>query len=260
LAILNIHLADAQTLQSTVKLTVTDPRPVAAAVQELVSRYGYVITYEDPRRVYERDLEDVTTQVRKDLHKYPISKRPKIIVPLNTTLALDIPSASSITTQDLASILEQLMQAQMRTGLDGHFRVEHDGQVFHVVPTEVRDQSGNWTTQTSVWDVVISLPMEDRSATEIIDAICRAVSAAIRIPVSLTFPVGHISDPSRPRPYHFGANNERARDALMRGLDLFDAGQRRTWVLFYDSGNQGSYFLTIEGVPNRSSVTSAPGK
>jgi hypothetical protein len=62
----NLHtdVTAAQTVQDTIKLGVDDPRPVAKAVEELVSRYGYVITYEDPRHAYEGDIQDVTTSAQ----------------------------------------------------------------------------------------------------------------------------------------------------------------------------------------------------
>src|SRR3984893_19497801 len=41
-------------------LTVQDPRPVAAAIQELEKRYGWQITYEDPPYVHYSDLTDVS--------------------------------------------------------------------------------------------------------------------------------------------------------------------------------------------------------
>ena len=259
---LQIYSAGAQTVKNTVELKVTDSRPVAAAVQELVSRYGYVITYEDPRHVYEGDLEDVTTKVRKDLNRYPPGKAPKVFVPMDATLTLNVPSSTAVTDQDMTSILEQLVQTQSRSGRGGHFRVEKVGEVFHVLPTSARDRDGNWADQPSILEVPISLTMEDRSADGMINAICNAVGAAAHVKVGLGFSVGGLSDPSRPRPYRLGADNERARDVLTRALNLLDKSQKLTFVLFYDpSENENMYFLTIENVPNRSSspvATSVP--
>ena len=41
-------------------ITVQNPRPVAKAIEELETRYGWQITYEDPPYVYYGDLTDVT--------------------------------------------------------------------------------------------------------------------------------------------------------------------------------------------------------
>jgi hypothetical protein len=262
----SIYTSDARAQSGgTVKLSVTDARPVAAAVMELVSRYGYLITYEDPRHMYQDDLEDVTSKVRRDLDKYPPGMAPKVIVPSTATLTLNIPSASAITAQDMAAVLAQLMQAQSSTGRGGHFRVQRSGDEFHVLPTEFRDQNGNWIEETSILEVSISMPLEDRSADGMINAICKAVSAAGHVKMGLAFSVGGISSPSNPRPYRFGADNERARDVLMRALNLLGANQSRTWVLFFDPSNLSGYpyVLTIRNVPKRLSTplaTVAPPK
>jgi hypothetical protein len=244
--------------QKTTELNVTDGRPVAAVVQELVSRYHYVITYEDPRHVYEGDLEDATKRVRKDLDKLG-DKAPRVLVPAKATLSVDIPSASAINAQEMASTLQQVMQVQSRAGRGGHFRVEQVGNVFHVLPAEARDNNGNWVKQTSILDSRISLSDENRSADELMDAICKAVSAAAHVNVLLGFSLGGLSDPSHPRPYHLGVDNEPARDVLMKALNLIQSGQKLTWVLFYDPSEGGKmYFLTLEGVPIEKSPAVSP--
>lgn len=266
LLVLAAHLpsdsAHSQTVQggSQSSIGIDDPRPVAKAVEELVSRYGYVITYEDPRHAYEGDLQDVTTQVRKDLDQYPPGKAPKVIVPRGGRLTLALPSSASVSTQSVASVLGQLIRAQSSRGEGGHFRVVQVGEVFHVVPTEVRDRNGNWTAQSSILDVPISLPVEDRSEGAMVDAIAKAVSAEAHVKVYIGGGVGRgIFNPNRPQPYNLGADNERASDVLMRALVLLNdpksgtwISQRLTWQLLYDSSDN-AYFLNIAVVPNRTS-------
>ena len=108
----------------------------------LVARYGYVITFEDPRRTYEGDLQDVTALVRNDLNKYQFGRVPKVTVPRGGRLTLQLPSSASATTQEMASVLDQLMRIQSRRSEGGHFRVIQDEDVFHILPTEVRDRNG----------------------------------------------------------------------------------------------------------------------
>jgi hypothetical protein len=253
----NFHtgVTAAQTTQDSSKLSVDDGRPVAKAVEELVARYDYVITYEDPRFAYEEDLQDVTTQVRRDLDQYPPGKAPKVIVPRGGKLTVTIPSSASVNTQAIASVLDQLTRAQAIRREGGRFRVVQVGDVFHVVPTEVRDRNGKWIAQTSILEAPISLPMEGRSADGMINSICKAVSAATHVQVGLGSRVGGIYDPSNPQPYRLGADNERARDVLVRALGLLNASQALTWVLFYAPSNLSGYpyLLTIRSVPNRSS-------
>jgi hypothetical protein len=263
---LSANSAHAQTGQGVTQLDIDDPRPVAKAVEELVARYDYVITYEDPRFLHEGDLQDVTIQVRRDLDRYPPGKAPKVVVPRGGKLSLTLPSSAAVNTQTIASVLDQLVRAQSIRGEGGRFRVLQVGDVFHVVPTEVRDRNGNWTAQSSILDVPISLPTEDRGKVEMLDAIVTAVSAAARVKVYVGGGVGGgIFNPNRPASYHLGADNERARDVLMRALILLNDPKAGTWIserlrwqLFYGS-DENAYFLNISVVPDLPSTPSATG-
>src|SRR5262249_44692089 len=44
--------------QSVMKLSVSDPRPIAEAIKQPQEKYGWIITYEDVRLVNESDLPD----------------------------------------------------------------------------------------------------------------------------------------------------------------------------------------------------------
>ncbi len=65
---------------SGLTLDVEAPRPVATAVQAFVERYGYFITYEDPRYAFDGDLQDVAWRVRKDIYEYLPGTAPKLVV------------------------------------------------------------------------------------------------------------------------------------------------------------------------------------
>jgi hypothetical protein len=182
----------------TIKVSVSDPRPVAKVVEELVSRYGYVITYEDPRLTFEGDWRDVTTQVRKDLDRYPPGAAPKVIVPRGGTLNLTLPSSHSISAETMASLLKQVVRDQANTQQGGRFRIERDGEIFHVVPSEARDQTGNWSAQTPLLDVPISLPTQDRERMGTLQAVADALAAAVGVSVDVPF-MGGIESPGHPR-------------------------------------------------------------
>src|SRR5687768_12629780 len=63
------------------RISVDDARPVARAAETLEQKYGWVVTYEDPRYAHESDLVDVTEKVRKDLDEYKPGQAPKLFVP-----------------------------------------------------------------------------------------------------------------------------------------------------------------------------------
>jgi hypothetical protein len=250
LVVLGCRVANAG---DNVAVVVDDPRPVAMAIQTLVSEYGYVITYEDPRYSFEGDLQDVTAQVRRDLSKYAPDKVPKVIGPLGGKLTLNVPPVT--TSQDIASALNQLIQ--FKTGNGGHFRVQQTAGVFHVIPTEVRDVNGNWATNPSILDIPISMSLEKRTEYGTLDAICKAVGLAAHVNIRMGAGVGQGVMPDGDAPlYPLEASNESARSVLLRAL-ASTSSRRRTWMLLYDFGEK-TYFLSILGVPDLSSAAQQP--
>src|SRR3954452_7623341 len=61
----------------THQLSVTDPRPVAKAMEGLSDRHGVAITYEDPSYEFEGDLIDVASQVSRS----PLKPGQKLLIP-----------------------------------------------------------------------------------------------------------------------------------------------------------------------------------
>jgi hypothetical protein len=226
----------------------TGGRPVAKAIEELVSRYGYAISYEDPRLTYEGDWRDVTMQVRKDLDRYPPGAAPKVIVPQGGALNLTLPASHSISAATMVSLLNQVVQEQANTQQGGHFRVERDGEIFHVDPSEARDQNGNWSAQTPLLDVPISLPTKDRDRMDTLHAIATALEAAAGVTVDIPLRGGGgIGDPQHPRLYRLGADKERARNVLMRALALiWSPPTKVTWRMFCD---QRMCAINLRSVP-----------
>lgn len=246
---------DAQTASDdTTQVSVGTGRPVAKAVEELVSRYGYTITYEDPMLEYGEDWQDVTTEVRKDLDRYSPGAAPRVMVPRGGTLNLTLPAPHSISTETIASVLQQVVQAQTNTQQGGRFRVERDGAIFHVVPSAVRDQNGNWSTQTPLLDVPISLPLQDRDYAGTLHAVGAAIRAATGVSVDIpTF--GGIDSPDHPRQYRLGAENERAREVLKQALTLVGSPPTKvTWLMFCE---KRACAINLESVPTFAS-SSAP--
>jgi hypothetical protein len=240
----------------SVLLEVDSGRPVDRAVNTLQTRYGYMITYEDPRYTNEDDLQDVAAKVRKDYSTYAPGTAPKLLVPKGGKLKLRLPASANISPQDLFDVLQQLVRTQATSSRGGHFRVEQAAGVFHVVPTEVRDRTGNWTQYNSLLDTPISVPEQDRSERELYRAIVDAVSAATHVRLSVVVNGGIVIGLVVPEPRtSMGATLERARTVLMRALQLHRT--RRTWSLFHgpEEGNN-VFLLNVWDFPTKSPGTS----
>ena len=196
-------------------------RPLSAAVDELSTRLGYVITYEDPRYTYAGDLQDATAATAP-------ADGPKVFWPIDTTLEvrnLQLPKSRSI--DSAVAVLARVLDVQAHSATGGRYRILQTGEVLHVVPASVRDQSGAWIEQRSVLDVRISIPFAPRTRDDMISAICKAVSLASGINVIPADPyAGALGEPSLQ-----GAHREMAREVLIRALGT--APRATTWKLHY---------------------------
>ena len=166
---------------SFVLLKIDSGRPVYRAVLTLQTRYGRVITYEDPRYTNEDDLQDVSAEVVRNYARYAPGTAPRVIVPRGGELTVRLPVSTNISSHELRLVLQQLVRAQATSPRGGHFRVEQDGDLFHVVPTEVRSRKGNWSRFSSPLDTPISLSNEDRTEGELYRAITDAIKGKARV-------------------------------------------------------------------------------
>jgi hypothetical protein len=226
----------------SILLKIDSGRPVGRAVRTLQTRYGYVITYEDPQYTDEDDLQNVSASVVRNYSNYAPGTAPKVIVPKGSQLTLHLPASLNIGTQDLNAILQQLVRAQATGPRGGHFRVEQTGEVFHVIPTEVRDRNGNWSPHASILGTPISLPEQDRGEEELYQQIADALKAARHIGIRVLINGGWVI--GRPAPElrtTMGATQEPARTVLSRALQLHPV--RRTWALLHAPEDGSNVFM-----------------
>lgn len=213
-------------------LEIKGPRPVLQAVMDLESKYGYAITYEDPRYVYDGDLQDVTKQ-RRDLYRWPSGKAPKTVVPLGGKLTVTLPASASIDESTMYELLQQIAEAWFDSDKGGgHFRVEREAGVFHVVPTETRDADGTWQGTESLLAGPISLASEPRTEREVIKAIGDAISVAAGVRVVAVLNSGFVFGPPERAQYILSAEAEPASNVLMRAIQMIK--KNLSWYLWYD--------------------------
>ncbi len=224
----------------SVQLTADDARPVAAAVQTLVDALALRITYEDPRYEFTGDLADVASS----------AARPRVTVPRGGRFVAKFPGS-----KDAGAMLERVLSAAAQAMPDLRFRIERSGEAWHVVPVGSRDARGRLVTRPSLLDARISLPDEERTAQQTIDAIRAAVSAANRVRVgagAFSLDGGIVPVPGPPK-FRFHAHDEPARAVLMRAFDAIEKerGVRLTSLLFYGpDGPEPGYVLNLVPVPD----------
>lgn len=238
------HWAGAQTTLTATTLIVTNrSRPVMRAALQLMAKYGYVITYEEPRYTFKGDLRDVT-QERQDFNRFPPGKAPKVLRPVGGNVQLTLPTTTDKLSVDGA--LQRLVQSWVDSDQGGpHFQIKQEGDVFHIVPTEIRDRDGNWSVVQSILATPISLPNRPRTEHDMFKAICTALSLKVGVKVALALNGGFVVGPPETKQYALGAQEEPADSVLLRAFNLVDT--KMTWILTYEPTGH-IYFLNIDDI------------
>jgi hypothetical protein len=247
--------AGAQSQIDQTDLYADSTRPVAEAVGSLISQYPQVVTYEDPRYMYEGDIKDATFEVRRDVRTHGPGQASKTLVPMGGSLDLTYTvSGETGEPEDWPALLQKLLDEHDVGASGGRFRLEWSGRAFHVIPAETRNAAGEWVPESPVLDVRINLADKERDGIQMLEAITDAVSEATQARVV----VGTI--PTNLFAHHRGnlkAENETARTVLMRALNDVAGGAHLTWFLFYGPGEPW-YVLNIRGVARKSQSSNSP--
>ena len=211
-----------------------DPRPLEAAVLSLIGRYPVMITYEDPPYAFSADVKDVTDIVRKS----PSTRKDRILVPQGHALqaSFDVSAATGQPT-NLAEALDTLVDAKNANPIGGRFGVVRNGNLFHIVPIEVRDRDGRWIKAGSILDTPITLSTETLNGYALIESILKRVSAASGTDIGLS--AERFANAFARYSGKVEAQNEPARDILLRTLR--GVSTRFTWMLNYDPS--GRYYV-----------------
>jgi hypothetical protein len=233
------------------QLSISDPRPVAKAVEVLSQRHGIVITYEDPAYAFEGDLKDVTAAASRS----PLKPGQRVLIPRGGAIQLSYSLSTSTGKPDNpAALVRKVLDTWIASGGGSQFELIQQGDAFHVVPVMVRGSGGAWVATRSVLDTPITLALRPRSGTEMVDAICSALSAGrVRVAVGMA-PESALANAQVAE----GGTNEPARDILSRTLNQlsketaskFGEGgdQAYVWQLLFDPTAK-SYFLNLSVLP-----------
>ena len=224
---------------SRLDIAVDDPRPLAACIDEIERKFGWVVTYEDPAYLSASEINDVTASVRRDGKSYP-----RVLVPrggpFTFSYALPTDGGSSA---DRAALLQALLSAYGANGNPGFFRVLTEGSSFHIVPTKVLNESGVLADYVPPLETLISLESGERTLVEVVQSIVAAVSSESGSKIM----VGATPTNAMHVRVHVDGVKQRARVLLAQYLAF--AQRRISWRLFYDPGMK-LYVLNLHWVPD----------
>lgn len=222
-------------------IVVEDSRPLAKAVAELETQFGWIITYEDPPYTFRGDISDVTAIVRRDLDKYLPGEAPRVLVPKGGKFVFHYDAGLS---HDPLMLLRQLVVAYQRDIGAANFQVEKSNRAFHVIPVAVRGVSGRQIVDRSPLNVVIALPVKVRTGLQELEEICSRIGQLThRHLVVGTIPNGMFSKSLGKR----GGTPIIARRALDDLLEKTGNGVKLSWRLLYGPDTK-MYALNIHEV------------
>jgi hypothetical protein len=225
-AMLLANSVKAQTQQET--LSFTSPRPIRDAIVEYEKKYGWVITYEDPRFEFPGDMEDRAQTARQLGKTVDPDKTFRIPKTRTVSVTYDRPiDARDATVR--SKVLQKLIDAYSQT--DGStFRLESSTTRLHIVPALVRDKSGQLQYRQPTLDTIISLSDQSRDGMQFLAALCAQVSTISGFPVRVgTVPMNALL---RHRT-ESGFENQSARMILEEFLNSLPGGTQYTWRLLY---------------------------
>jgi hypothetical protein len=217
----------AQGATESVPLVVNDARPVKEAVHVLFETYPVKITYEDPRYEYTGDLKDISVLVTKNSGSSAKTFAP-VGGALQTTYEISSDKRQPV---DVLQALNSILDANKANGTGGRFAVLQSGDVYHVVPTEVRNSKGVWVKQQSLLDTRITFSSGgEMRGDELMHGILKQLGAATDrwigmnegIALNTLFRYKGTVD----------VTDEPARDVLMSVLHSISP--RLTWIINFD--------------------------
>jgi hypothetical protein len=178
-------------LAQTATVEITDPRPVAEAVQMLERIYGIPINYEDPIAVHESQLKDVTEEVQRTpdpSHRIIVQKSPTLSFAYKQPASLISTGGGVRQTQvdteaAIADALSSVLQGYAVSGGPVTFTVAAEGGVFHLAPTNFLNKDGKLQQMVPVLDTKITILPKQRTAESLLNEICAALTKATGIQV-----------------------------------------------------------------------------
>ncbi|MDQ2898534.1 MAG: hypothetical protein M3Y07_01890 [Acidobacteriota bacterium] len=194
-----------------VKLTVTEARPLAQALEVLSVAHGLQINYEDPTYSSADDVIDKTNPQYKQQHP-----TARAVLPISRSLQFEYLSAGrGRPLPDPSAVLRSLIGTYNALGFPGVFELRQTGDIFHVVPIQEKSH-GKPIPYVSPLDTPISLPEQERSGIETIDAICRAINQVLG--KNEIHPGAMPNNMLREKSVLLNANHESARSVLLRAF------------------------------------------
>lgn len=210
------------------EILVSDSRPVAAATKVLEEKYGWIVTYEDPRYEYEGDLIDKTDPAYRRANPNGL----RALIPRGGQIKLDYQViASKGVPASPDTLIQSLLDTNAMLDNPGRFSLTRTGNILHVIPSQVRNQQGRLVSDYPILNTRVTFPEQKRSVLSTLELTVKAISQAIQTKVIIgSVPLSLLMNTEVTQ----SARNEAARSVLLKSLEATKTPL--SWQLFYDPG------------------------
>jgi hypothetical protein len=217
-------------------------RPVSTLLNQLRKREKISVTYEDPRYSNNSDIEDVTTEVAKNLSEAEKKYGQRILIPKGHP-ATFVYSPQDVRTPDGAEKTIARMLSEYEALGGPNFIVMRDGIRLHVVPGEVVNARGGQARRDSILDTLISIVPAERDGAQLLQEICDQIKKQTGYTIDIGPGALNMRDSRRRQ----GVDSQTARAALEQVWDGMSVPGSFVWDLYYDPSDK-SYGLSFSYV------------
>jgi hypothetical protein len=252
--------AQTESVSGEERIQVTDPRPLAAALEVLEKKHGLAITYEDTVYSAPSDISDAAIQ--------PVTgKIVRIHVPKGGTFNFKYMTENGAPKEDSQALLRRMLteygdlgnptftlqEHVFERGPRWHFPDNLHLSEWHVIPVKMRDKNGQLVQQPALLDNIVSVQQQRGTSGRALGEICQQLTALSGHEVMIgSMPLNYLANPQYQN--DFGATNKPAREVL---ADLL--GPSMVWKLFYDPEKDRYIFsIHIAALPPRTTAVAPP--
>jgi hypothetical protein len=228
--------------QQMVDVSVDDPRPLMAVIDQLERKFGWVVTYEDPPFVHPSDLQDQAEHNRQPADP----TRPKMPIPRGGPFSFrySMPAQAGNARVDALNTLIQ--DYGIATKQPGAFRLLETAGIAHVVPSRKKNVRGDFEACGSILDTPVRLPGGSRTVAALVREVTDAVGSAVGTKVGIfSMPTNLLMNTDVSLTDQ--QSEASARTMLLRALAA--TNKKLSWRLVYSPAQPQMYMLSIHLVP-----------
>jgi hypothetical protein len=184
-----LKTAEVEETDGVVRIFANSPRPLAQALCAITKRNEWLVDYEDPEYTSKFDLIDATNPTWRAVHP----EKPPLMIPQGGAFEFKYDESRAATADGERQILEALVAAYNQSENPGTFEVRElsidsrpwsvSRKRYAIVGVSIKDDQGRPQRVSPILDTLITLPKQERSASETIRLMGEELFAKRRVKV-----------------------------------------------------------------------------